>query len=96
MSVRSGSEPLWGPDGRTLFFRGSEGVMRATLNASRAEVDRLDILFPDVYDRTTGYRKWDLMPSGEFLFTMVPQSLGRAQAVVNWQALLTQDPARRE
>ncbi len=96
VSVRSGSEPLWGPDGRTLFFRGSEGVMRATLNASRAEVDRLDILFPDVYDRTTGYRKWDLMPSGEFLFTMVPQSLGRAQAVVNWQALLTQDPARRE
>ena len=89
VSTNGGSEPHWSADSRTIYFRGVSGFRRATLDAARREVVRVDQLFADSYDRSSfGGRDWDVLPNGEFLMIAVPASSGRVQAVVQWQSLL--------
>ena len=62
-----GTQPVWSPDGRYLFYRGPDLMMRATVKAAgRLTVERVEPLFADIYERhdVTNY---DVLPSGEEL-----------------------------
>ena len=67
VSRGGGTQPIWSPDGRHVFFRSPDRMMRATLGRSwRLTVERVDPLFEDIYERhdVTNY---DVLPSGEEL-----------------------------
>jgi serine/threonine-protein kinase len=67
VSSGGGTQPVWSPDGRHLFYRSPDRMMRATLRPGRnLTVERVETLFADVYERhdVTNY---DVLPSGEEL-----------------------------
>ena len=67
VSRGGGTQPVWSPDGRRLFYRSPDRMMRATLGGpGRLTVDRVEPLFEDIYERhdVTNY---DVLPSGEEL-----------------------------
>jgi hypothetical protein len=67
VSRGGGTQPVWSPDGRRLFYRSSDRMMRATVGrAGRLTVERVEPLFADIYERhdVTNY---DVFPSGEEL-----------------------------
>ena len=67
VSRGGGTQPVWSPDGRQLFYRGPDVMMRATLRrGGRLAVERVEPLFEDIYERhdVTNY---DVLPGGEEL-----------------------------
>jgi hypothetical protein len=67
VSHGGGTQPVWSPDGRQLFYRSPDRMMRATVrNTGRLTVERVEPLFADIYERhdVTNY---DVLPSGEEL-----------------------------
>ena len=67
VSRGGGSQPVWSPDGRQLFYRSPNRMMRATIGRrGRLTVERVEPLFADIYERhdVTNY---DVLPSGEEL-----------------------------
>ena len=67
VSHGGGTQPVWSPDGRHLFYRGPDRMMRATVwRGERLTVERAEPLFVDIYERhdVTNY---DVLPSGEEL-----------------------------
>ena len=67
VSRGGGTQPVWSPDGRRLFYRSPDRMMRATVGRGRRlTVERVEPLFADVYERhdVTNY---DVFPSGEEL-----------------------------
>lgn len=67
VSRGGGTQPVWSPDGRHLFYRSPDRMMRATVrDARRLTVDRVEALFADIYERhdVTNY---DVLPGGEEL-----------------------------
>ena len=67
VSSGGGTQPVWSPDGRQLFYRSPDRMMRATVRrGDRLTVERVEALFADIYERhdVTNY---DVLPSGEEL-----------------------------
>lgn len=67
VSHGGGTQPVWSPDGRQLFYRSPDRMMRATVRAAgRLTVERVEPLFADIYERhdVTNY---DVLPGGEEL-----------------------------
>jgi len=67
VSHGGGTQPVWSPDGRHLFYRSADRMMRATVRqAGGLTVERVEPLFSDVYERhdVTNY---DVFPGGEEL-----------------------------
>ena len=67
VSRGGGTQPVWSPDGRQLFYRGPDRMMRATLSGDgRLTVEQVEPLFEDIYERhdVTNY---DVLPGGEEL-----------------------------
>jgi hypothetical protein len=67
VSRGGGTQPVWGPDGRHLFYRSPDRMMRATVRRGEGlTVERVEDLFADIYERhdVTNY---DVLPSGEEL-----------------------------
>ena len=72
LSAGGGNEPLWGADGRELFYRGPQGVMVVEVTAEDAFRQRgaPRVLFPDTYVR--GIYDWDISSDGQ-RFLMIKQ-----------------------
>jgi serine/threonine-protein kinase len=67
VSSGGGTQPVWSPDGRQLFYRSPDRMMRATIwRGERLTVERVEALFADIYERhdVTNY---DVLPGGEEL-----------------------------
>ena len=67
VSRGGGTQPVWSPDGRHLFYRSSDRMMRAAVRRNgRLTVERVEPLFADIYERhdVTNY---DVLPGGEEL-----------------------------
>ncbi len=67
VSQGGGTQPVWSPDGRHLFYRSPDRMMRATVRrGERLTIERVEALFADIYERhdVTNY---DVFPSGEEL-----------------------------
>jgi Tol biopolymer transport system component len=106
VSTADGYEPLWSPDGRTLFFRSSEGVMAApVVSAEPLEFAVPRVLFPDTYARTQAgnHFHFDVAADGRFLLVGDPlanESRGgvreRIVVTLNWtEELARLAPASR-
>ena len=68
VSHGGGTQPVWSPDGRQLFYRSPDRMMRATVrHAGRLILERVDPLFADVYERHNNVTNYDVFPSGDEL-----------------------------
>ena len=91
ISTDGGRQPLWSPDGRELFYRGSRGMMAVPVETeSSFSAGDPEVLFDAPYYFAVSFRTYDLAPDGRFLMvkesaTNVAESLARQIILVqNW------------
>ncbi len=87
VSTDGGTEPVWSPDGGTLYFRGLTNLMAAQVVNRAALAVRPPVpLFADTFRVSVAHTGYDIFPNGrEFLML---GGRGRAQSrvyvLVNW------------
>ncbi len=90
VSREGGTEPLWGPEGRILFYRRGErgDLIRVQVAAGDAfRVTTEEVLFPTLeYQTDTRNRNWDISPDGESFYFILETPVGEARQVMvlNW------------
>jgi len=86
VSSGGGSEPVWHPSGRELFYRTASTLMSARLTVSPVlSVVRRDSLFTIGLSMPTQVANYDVMPDGDHFVTIRPRMAGAPpMAVVNW------------
>ena len=87
ISRSGGSRPVWGPDGRELFFLSPNGEMMAV--PVRTEPGfapgNAEVLFAGDYFSGSPTRAYDVSPDGErFLMLKLDESGETFQVVLNW------------
>ena len=92
ISTAYGTEPIWAPNGRELFYRSytekSEQLYLsvAIRSLSPFRVDPPRVMFrasPGEYDSTTPLRSWDVSPDGKRFLLMRVQAADRPVTTVN-------------
>ena len=92
VSTNGGTEPVWGADGRELFFRDGEGWMTAAQVARDPDfrvVSRERLFDASSYRSDFNHRAYDVAPAGE-RFVMIrtvdraAEDAGALIAVENW------------
>jgi eukaryotic-like serine/threonine-protein kinase len=89
VSLNGGSEPVWAPDGATIFFRADRKMMAAAITHVAPEpVTRRRALFADTFDgdMPMPHRNYDVMPDGR-RFVMIAPTEDMAPGtivVLNW------------
>ena len=75
ISVGGGHDPLWGPNGRELFYRGPDGVMVVDVTTADTFARRGSprVLFPDSYYRNDT-RDWDILSDGQRFLMIKPDA----------------------
>jgi serine/threonine-protein kinase len=93
VSVDGGTEPVWAPDGRRIFFRDGRRLMAATVTRGPSGADfavaRRDVLFEN--DFSTGWLQanYDVSPGGSHFLMIRPREREPQVVVVqNWGAEL--------
>ena len=95
ISTSGGSQPLWSPDGRKLFFAAPGGAMSVSVDAAptfRAGTPTVMFELPTFYSSGGRIgRQWDIAPDGERFLVMNPgevaageRSPSRIVVVLNW------------
>jgi Tol biopolymer transport system component len=86
VSVDGGLEPVWSPDGTTLYYRHDDEFLAATLTTKPGlAVARREVLFKGDYPVTTGHANYDVAPDGKHLLLLRPVSDSvRAIVVHDW------------
>ena len=90
VSGDQGTDPVWSPDGREIFYRGADHVMSAHVTATpRLAVTRRDMLFRDTYALQLG--DYDIFPDGREFLMLRSTSQDRREltpviVVMNWHA----------
>jgi hypothetical protein len=81
ISLSGGSEPVWSPVSRELYFRTGDSLMVATVDAAAAlTVTARRLLFRGEFMPGTGFREYDVMPdAGGFI--MVSGGQGRSTLI---------------
>ena len=98
VSIDGGWNPVWGPDGRELFFQNARGILRASLSPDGVSVVvPPDVLFHPCQDMP-GFRfdtnpakiNYDVTADGRFIALCDPEDAAPASVtvVVNWQSKL--------
>ena len=88
VSLNGGTEPVWSPTGREIFYRDGDRMMSATVRTQGGfEVGVRAQLFEGAYDQTQGqFTNYDVSRDGR-TFVMLQQVQGTAQSVfvtLNW------------
>ncbi|HEY8174725.1 MAG TPA: protein kinase [Gemmatimonadaceae bacterium] len=86
VSTDGGSEPVWSPTGRELFYRANGKIIaaRITWQGGAAAVSR-EVLFDDVYFPNVGHANYSVMPDGDhFLFAKSAGGDAKTVVVLNW------------
>ena len=67
VTTEGGSEPLWSPDGRELFYRVENRMMAVTIETDPIFVSGNPILLFEgqYYEEPTGSRSYDVSPDGQ-------------------------------
>ena len=91
VSVEGGSEPVWGPGGRELFYRQGATMMAVTIDAAGQVQSGPGALFDGDFVRgTLDGANYDVMPDGRFV--MVQRSSQSAEptlhVLINWLGTL--------
>ena len=90
VSARGGSEPVWSPDGKRLFYRGDGHLMAARLNTAQGfSVVARDTLFADTYQYAGNpHANYDVMADGSHFVFLKAASEGNMIVVTNWTSLV--------
>jgi Tol biopolymer transport system component len=90
VSANGGTEPVWSPDGRVVYYRQGSRVMSASLRFDEsAHILKRDSLFTGPYLENVRWPEFDIRPDGgAFVFVRVGQSTVRPVVVINWVAAL--------
>ena len=85
LSVDGGSNPEWGPDGRTVYFDGPSGIMRVRVNPRTGEIGR-----PEALSKIGPIAGWTIGPDGRFLVgRSAERSASRlVRVILNWTQTL--------
>lgn len=91
MSVDGGTEPVWSPTGRELYYRAPGYLMSARLaDGPRLDVSRRDTLLRDVYLRNLGSANYDVFPDGREFVMLGGSASGPDElpliVMLNWKA----------
>ena len=97
VSVNGGGEPRWSHDSKTLYFRETGTIYRATIvTEPNLDAKNLSPLpFVDEYDAAaSGHQHYDLSRDGQ-RFLMVKHGRrfrpNRVNVIENWPSLLSED-----
>ena len=73
VSDGGGTEPVWAPDGRSVFYRANGNIMLATLSVGAPlRVLERKVLFNDKYLSNGVHQQYDVMPDGRRLLMLEP------------------------
>jgi len=73
VSTAGGLQPLWGPDGRELFFRSEGGVMATNVDTARGFVSDTPVRVIEGRYYVDVHRSYDIAPDGK-RFLMIKQA----------------------
>jgi eukaryotic-like serine/threonine-protein kinase len=98
ISAGGGTEPVWHPDGRRLYYRRGGTLLQATLGLSdRAAVVRRDSLFSGPYLENIRWPEYHVHPDGDrFVFVKLGRMALVPVVVLNWAQDLARQAAGRE
>jgi serine/threonine-protein kinase len=86
VSDNGGTEPIWGKDGRSLYYRGPEGevVKVSVTTGSDFSIGARSVALTGDYLTDSSHPNWDVGPAGQFL--MLKRSGAESQTIVvhNW------------
>jgi serine/threonine-protein kinase len=96
VSADGGGEPAWGGDGKELYYRGANHVMRANLSTGAAlGVRRLDTLFSDTFEHRD-VTNFDVFPDGKkLLMIQGTRNVPHVGIIFNFPELLRRRAAVR-
>jgi serine/threonine-protein kinase len=86
VSDGGGTEPLWAPDGRTLYYRNGDAIMGVAVDTRPSfALGKRDSLFAGSYVPNPTHTNYDVDPSGDhFLMVRMAEGERRAVVVFNW------------
>ena len=97
VSDRGGTEPIWGRDGRSLYYRGPLGeVIRVAVTTGASfSIGARQVMLTGDYLTDSSHPNWDVAPDGRFL--MLKRAGDDAQTIVvhNWARELREKTAPR-
>ncbi len=100
VSINGGAEPLWSPQGMTLFYRSADRkIMSARLDGNPLRVAQWDTLFADRFQSSVTLANWSVFPSGrEFVMVSggATASATGVKVLVNWPQLPAMKQGGRE
>ncbi len=85
ISITGGFSPVWGPDGRTVYYAQAGRIIRVRVNPRTAEIGQ-----PEPLTKLPPHDFWSIAPDGRFLLGRKQQNAERPsiKVVMNWPALL--------
>ena len=97
VSVDGGTEPVWSPDGRRLFYRRNRLITAATISSTPGfSVTRREELFEGDFVFQSVHAEYDVSPDGnQFLVMKRAESDVQTVVVQNWFAELRQRVANQ-
>ena len=98
ISAGGGTEPVWDPDGRRLYYRRGGTLLQATLGlGDRVAVTRRDSLFSGPYLENIRWPEYHVHPDGNrFVFVKLGRMAMMPVVVLNWAQDLARQAAGRE
>jgi serine/threonine-protein kinase len=97
VSDLGGTEPIWGKDGKSLYYRGPVGeVMKVDVTTGASfSIGRRQVMLTGDYLTDSSHPNWDVAPDGRFL--MLKRAGAEAQTIVvhNWGRELREKTANR-
>ena len=97
VSDLGGTEPIWGKDGKSLYYRGPVGeVVKVTITTgANFSIGKREVVLTGDYLVDSSHPNWDVGPDGQFL--MLKRAGADAQTIVvhNWGRELREKTAPR-
>ncbi len=88
ISTAGGSEPVWAPSGRELFYRNANQMLAVEIETEEGlRAGRPHVLFEKEFEFTNNFRNYDISLDGKrFVMVQTPDSTERGQLeiVFNW------------
>ena len=92
VSTSGGTEPVWSPDGKRLFYRAGGRFVVADVQGlgAFAVVSRTSLFIDDYLNALNPHANYDVARDGRHLILLKPASAGDLQVAVNWGATVAQ------
>jgi serine/threonine-protein kinase len=95
VSTSAGWQPLWSRDGRELYYRDSNRIMRTTVDASTGRISPPTVLFDSPFTMSQGadlFRtQYDVTRDGRFLMVRRAETGDRVRVLLNVESEVRQN-----